>query len=358
MIKSTNFKLLILLTLLGSLFADEITTYDDVPELTGENFLDTITSNEYVLVEFYATWCGYCKTFAPIYAEISRNSDLAGLNVSVAKVKQSDEPFFTKYRIGQYPTILLFVKGFPVGYYGERTEESIVNWIKFVAQPLARHVNSYYDLEAVISENYFFALHFSTVYNTNLFEALAKSYPDIPFLYTDSTEIKNELQLDDESEFVFFKKDHQKGYIVYKEEISQNKLSQFINNERFPTISTYDQNVFQRVFQTDSSALFLITEDFEANQEIINHFKKAAINLKDSITLVIANYADEITQQLSDFAAVTKEDLPAVIIIKPIRGNFPEKHKLESTDITQEVIEKFVSKDSCCKRRRSSVRWR
>jgi thiol-disulfide isomerase/thioredoxin len=35
--------------------------------LTGPDFESTITTNEVVLVDFWAAWCGPCRQFAPVF---------------------------------------------------------------------------------------------------------------------------------------------------------------------------------------------------------------------------------------------------------------------------------------------------
>jgi thioredoxin 1 len=44
-------------------------------DLVESTFDDTITRNDIVLVDFWASWCGPCRQFAPIYEEASEQHD-------------------------------------------------------------------------------------------------------------------------------------------------------------------------------------------------------------------------------------------------------------------------------------------
>jgi thioredoxin 1 len=75
--------------------------------LTDDNFEDTINSNDLILVDFWAEWCGPCKKMLPILEEISGEGKLpiGKLNVDENQVKSSE------YGIISIPTMLLFKGG-------------------------------------------------------------------------------------------------------------------------------------------------------------------------------------------------------------------------------------------------------
>lgn len=76
-----------------------------VIELTKENIEETITSNDIVLIDFWAPWCGPCKSFAPIYEEVAANNE----GVVFAKVNTEDEQELAgHFQIRSIPTLMIF----------------------------------------------------------------------------------------------------------------------------------------------------------------------------------------------------------------------------------------------------------
>ena len=74
-------------------------------ELTQTNFEDTISNNDIVLIDFWAPWCGPCRSFAPIYEQVSQKYPA----VLFAKVNTDQEQALAgNFNIRSIPTLMIF----------------------------------------------------------------------------------------------------------------------------------------------------------------------------------------------------------------------------------------------------------
>ena len=73
------------------------------------SFNTIISSAPTVLVDFYATWCGPCKTLAPILKQVK---DELGDQVKIVEIDvDKNQPLAAKYQVRGVPTMILYKDG-------------------------------------------------------------------------------------------------------------------------------------------------------------------------------------------------------------------------------------------------------
>jgi len=76
-----------------------------VVELTDDSFEKAVTDNNFVIVDFWAPWCGPCKSFAPTYEKVSEDHP----DIVFAKVNtEEQQQVAAHFQIRSIPTLMIF----------------------------------------------------------------------------------------------------------------------------------------------------------------------------------------------------------------------------------------------------------
>ncbi len=100
-------------------------------EITKDTFEDTVTNNDIVMIDFWAPWCGPCKSFAPIYEAVSEKHD----DMVFAKVNTEDEQeLAANFQIRSIPTLMILRENVVVfsqaGMLPENALDEIIGKVK------------------------------------------------------------------------------------------------------------------------------------------------------------------------------------------------------------------------------------
>lgn len=99
-------------------------------EITKDNFRKTYEDNEIVILDFWASWCGPCMNFMPVYEKVSEEfPDIVFGKVDTEIEKELGQHFSVR----SIPTIMVIRGGYEVFYQpGALSEENLKELIQKV----------------------------------------------------------------------------------------------------------------------------------------------------------------------------------------------------------------------------------
>lgn len=92
-----------------------------------ENFQTDVLDKEFVVVDFFAEWCGPCRMIGPFLEAIKTEE-----GIDIVKVNIDESPnIATKYEVMSIPTVMIFKKGEKIAEtVGAASKARLTEWIK------------------------------------------------------------------------------------------------------------------------------------------------------------------------------------------------------------------------------------
>lgn len=334
---------LLLIGLCAFVSAADLPEEDGVVILTDDTFDDFVAANPFILVEFYAPWCGHCKKLAPEFAKAAKALKSHEPPVPLAKVDATAEKKVgERFEIKGYPTLKFFTNGQPIEFNGGRTDTEIVDWIRKKLLPPSSELRTADAAEKIINDNEVAVIYFGELDTAEhqQFIAAARAFDDIVFAHASDASIASKYQIEDLSspKVVLFKK-FDEGRNDFTGTLNADELKKFVEAHFLPLIIPFNQKAAQKIFGEGHPALFLFHEGGDAGTRAHEAIKEAAGALTGKILLSVSGVLDGLPKRLAEYVGVTERDIPTVRIVDPASEEML-KFTLQG-DITADSIIQF-----------------
>eukprot|EP01018_Ginkgo_biloba_P019013 Gb_21713 [translate_table: standard] len=125
--------------------------------LDANNFTEAVNRHPFIVVEFYAPWCGHCKHLAPEYEKAAASLKSHDPPIVLAKVDANDEinkALASEYDVKGFPTLKIIRNGGASiqEYKGPREADGIVEYLHKQAGPASAEIKSAEEAASLIGD--------------------------------------------------------------------------------------------------------------------------------------------------------------------------------------------------------------
>jgi len=335
---------LFLVALFAFSYAVDVEEEDAVAVLTTSNFEDFVQETEFVLVEFYAPWCGHCKALAPEYSKAAEELKSEGSAIRLAKVDATEETDLAQeHGVRGYPTMKFFKKGKPIEYTGGRTANDIVVWLKKKTGPPTVTVDSVEGLSAFSSGKNVYVVGFfkdRECDEAKAFFAAADSSDSITFADTALDELFTKFEVEDKAIVVFKNFDEMRN--DYSGEYTADAISKFVESSSLPLVIPFTDETAPKIFGGDIKVhnLLFINKESDSFESVKAEFQKGAEKFRGKCLFVYIDSSFEPNSRIIEYFGLKEDEMPTMRIIT-LEGDM-KKYKPETTEVTGDNVISFV----------------
>ncbi|GMS83854.1 hypothetical protein PENTCL1PPCAC_6029, partial [Pristionchus entomophagus] len=222
-------------------------------------------------VEFYAPWCGICKTLAPEYAKAATILKSEGSSARLAKLDATiHDKLAARFEVTGYPTLAFFRSGKSTPYTGSRDAQSIVSWIRKRTGQALVPIETVEVLKEFVMERDVYAIAYFENQESREAKAYKKAAAMVDYLpigITSVVEVK-ELGFSDGDIAVIIKSEgNNEGF---QGEYTVENIKRWNEITRIPLVTALNKDTSQSIFRGEIKNFILIaatSSDYHAVKE-------------------------------------------------------------------------------------------
>jgi len=338
-------KFLLLVALVALARADEIKNDRGVLVLEKDTFQTALTTNQHILVEFYAPWCGHCKSLEPEYIKAAQKLKDLKSEIALGKVDATEQTELAEEnKIRGYPTLKFYRDGKASDYNGGRTADEIVNWLLKKTGPAAKTLTTVAEAKEFAEASDVAVLGLFLDLESEAakqFMNAAADVDDFKFAISADAEVLKEYEVAADAVLLLKKFDDAK--VVMDGELTAAAIVTFVKTESLPLVIEFNHESASKIFGGEiKNHLLIFVGKSHADVEKINtDAKSVAKEFKGKVLFVTVDTDEDDHQRILEFFGMKKSELPAMRLIH--LEDDMTKYKPPTEDLTADAMKSFVS---------------
>mmetsp|Transcript_14501 Transcript_14501/g.31028 ORF Transcript_14501/g.31028 Transcript_14501/m.31028 type:complete len:488 (-) Transcript_14501:250-1713(-) len=298
---------------------------EDVVAISGQKQFDkVIQENEFVVMEFYAPWCGHCKKLAPEYekaAGILKANDPPVVLAKVDATAADNKEVADKYGVKGYPTLKIFrgENTEAMDYTGPRVADGIVSYLTKQAGAATKLMGTSEDLKQLVADNDVVVVGIFSSLEDAEFKAFSLAAnelrEDVTFGHTIDSSIFDEPVA---SPSIIMYKNFDDNKVTYEGDFSSASLSEWARTKSMPLVTELDSNpknraVLSKLFGSPIPKAIMFADYKSSGADEMKAALKEAAALHVGKILFVQADADANEGALK-FFGLSGASMPAVVV--------------------------------------------
>lgn len=296
--------------------------------LDAGNFSEVVAKHQFIVVEFYAPWCGHCKQLAPEYekaAAVLRDHDPPLVLAKVDAYDERNKDIKDKYQVHAYPTLKIIENGGKDvrGYGGPRDADGIVEYLKKQVGPASIELSSAEAAQASIGDKGVILVgvfpEFAGVEYENFMAVAERKRSDYDFFHTSDASIlpRGDVAIKGPAVRLFKPFDE---LFVDSQDFDTDALEKFIEVSGFPAVVTFDADptnhkFLERYYSTPSAkAMLFLNFSDDRIEAFKSQIQEAATKFSaNNISFLIGDV--ESADRAFQYFGLKEDDVPLLFVI-------------------------------------------
>ncbi|KAK2659474.1 hypothetical protein Ddye_006007 [Dipteronia dyeriana] len=295
--------------------------------LDHSNFTDVISKNNFVVVEFYAPWCGHCKKLAPEYEKAASILSSHDPQIVLAKVDANEEvnkALASEHEVKGFPTLKIFRDGGNAvqEYKGPREADGIVAYLKKQSGPASAEIKSVEDAASFIDEKKVVVVGVFTKFSgeefenyTTLAEKLRSEYE---FGHTLDAKLLPRGEQSVSGPIIRLFKPFDELFIDFKD-FHVDAIEKFVEESSIPIVTLFNNDPSNHPFvvkffnSPNAKAMLFLNISSEAGDSFKSKYHEVAVQYKgEGISFLLGDL--EASQGAFQYFGLKEDQVPLIVI--------------------------------------------